>query len=203
MRVNTSQPVPMTRTAGAAPSPPLAESLRAITWREPKTAWRELVALFGLPKLVAGVALVVLMLVAFLPTGGERSDPFEGPGGALDLLLKLGAVLALCYVSLAALKRYTAGTVRQRGTLLDVLDSKTLGPNRSVYVVRAGDKRLVLGVTQQQITTLAELDPEPPARARPEHDFAAQLEQELSSQAARLPDADGEPAEEPRRVGDR
>ena len=59
---------------------------------------------------------------------------------------------ALLYVALAALKRYTGGTAKQRGTLLDVLDSKTLAPNRSVYVIRAGDKRLVLGVTQNQIT---------------------------------------------------
>jgi flagellar biosynthetic protein FliO len=74
--------------------------------------------------------------------------------------MKLGAVLALAYVSMAALKRYTSGSVSQRGTLLEVLDSTTLGPNRSVYVVRAGAKRLVLGVTQNQITPLAELDPE-------------------------------------------
>ena len=67
-------------------------------------------------------------------------------------------MLAVAYVSLAALKRHTAGTTSQRGTLLDVLDSTTIGPNRSAYVVSAGDKRLVLGVTQQQITPLAELD---------------------------------------------
>ncbi|MGE3908604.1 MAG: flagellar biosynthetic protein FliO [Chloroflexota bacterium] len=39
-----------------------------------------------------------------------------------------------------------------------MLDSTTLGPNRSVYVVRAGQKRLVLGVTQNQITPLGELN---------------------------------------------
>ena len=66
--------------------------------------------------------------------------------------------MAVAYVSLAALKRYTAGTASQRGTLLEVLDSTTLGPNRSAYVVSADDKRLELGVTQQQITPLAELD---------------------------------------------
>src|SRR5262245_39108482 len=100
-------------SAAQAPKPPLAEALRAINWREPKVAWQQLVALFGLPKLIAGIALAVLVIVAFVPTGGERADPFEGPGGALDLIVKLGAVLALCYVSLAALKRYTAGSVKQ------------------------------------------------------------------------------------------
>jgi flagellar biosynthetic protein FliO len=177
---------------------PLAEALRAITWREPRVAWQQLVALFGLPKLIMGAAMVVLVVAAFLPAGGERTDPFDGPGGAFDLMLKLGAVLALCYVAMAALKRYTAGSVTQRGTLLDILDSKTLGPNRSVYVVRAGDKRLVLGVTQHQITTLAELAPEPVARPLPEHDFALQLQQELSAHGPLLPDEDDDPAERQR-----
>ena len=139
----------------------IARELRGISWREPKTAWRQLVELFGLPKLIVGVSVLLLVLAAFvLPGGAERGDPFDGPGAAMDLVLKLGAVLALAYVSMAALKRYTSGSVSQRGTLLEVLDSTTLGPNRSVYVVRAGQKRLVLGVTQNQITPLAELDPD-------------------------------------------
>ena len=47
-------------------------------------------------------------------------------------------------------------------------------------MVRAGSKRLVLGVTQHQITALAELAPEPAGSALPEIDddqpFAAHLE---------------------------
>ena len=152
----------------------IGAALRGITWREPRTAWRQLVELVGLTRLVVGAAVVVLVLAAFVLPGGEGGDPFDGPGAALDLTLKLGAVLALAYVSMAALKRYTAGTVSQRGSLLEVLDSTTLGPNRSVYVVRAGDKRLVLGVTQNQITALAELDPdaEPAAPASAAVDFS-------------------------------
>jgi flagellar biosynthetic protein FliO len=138
----------------------IGAALRGVSWREPATAWRQLVELFGLTKLVVAGATIVLALAAFLLPGAERGDPFDGPGAAMDLVLKLGAVLALAYVSLAALKRYTSGSVSQRGSLLDVLDSTTLGPNRSVYVVRAGEKRLVLGVTQNQITALAELDPD-------------------------------------------
>ena len=124
---------------------------------------------------------MILILATFLLPGGEHADPFEGPGGALDLLLKLGAVLALAYVSLAAIRRYTAGASSQRGTLLEVLDSTTLGPNRAVYVVRAGGRRLVLGVTQQQITSLDDLDGESRDDALP----ASAL---LTSDADRGPD---------------
>lgn len=138
---------------------PLAAFFRSVSWREPRVAWQQLVEQFGLTKLIVGAALIVLVLAAFLlPGGAERGDPFDGPGAAMDLMLKLGAVLALAYVSMAALKRYTGGAVSYRGSLLEVLDSTSLGPNRAVYVVRAGEKRLVLGVTQNQITPLGELD---------------------------------------------
>jgi flagellar biosynthetic protein FliO len=145
------------------PAPPdwaaIGEALRGITWREPGTAWCQIVALVGLPKLIVGGAGLALVLTAFLQSGGEHRDSVDGPGAAMNMALWLGAVLALVYVSMAALKRFTSGAVSQRGTLLEVLDSTTLGPNRSVYVVRAGEKRLVLGVTQNQITALAELGP--------------------------------------------
>ena len=132
--------------------------LRPDRWRELGPTWRLLVERFGATRLIVAGAAAILLAVGLLLPGGAHSDPFEGPGGALDLLLKLGAVLALAYVSLAALRRYTAGVASQRGTLLEVLDSTSLGPNRAVYVVRAGGRRLVLGVTQQQITQLGDLE---------------------------------------------
>lgn len=166
------------------PQPFIAEALRGITWREPRTAWQQLVERFGLTKLLVGCAALLLGLLLILTTfvlpGGAGGDPLDGPGAGMELVLKLGAVLALVYVSMAALKRYTSGSVSQRGTLLEVLDSTTLGPNRSVYVVRAGPKRLVLGVTQNQITALAELDADDGSALTPDADDAA----------ARTPDAD-------------
>ena len=155
----TGQPAP------ARPAGPdwaaLAADLRGVNWREPRTAWQQLVERFGLKRLLIGCAVLVLgllLLTTIVLPGGTSGDPLDSPGAGMELVLKLGAVLALVYVSMAALKRYTSGSVSQRGTLLEVLDSTTLGPNRSVYVVRAGQKRLVLGVTQNQITALAERD---------------------------------------------
>jgi flagellar biosynthetic protein FliO len=144
-----------------APAPPPRPALAAFAERlkqEMRPAWQRLLARVGPTKLILGGVALVVIVVGFLLPGGEHADPFEGPGGAIDLMVKLGAVLALAYVSLAALRRYTAGSVSQRGSILEVLDSTTLGPNRAVYVVRAGDRRLVLGVTQNQITALGDLD---------------------------------------------
>lgn len=42
---------------------------------------------------------------------------------------------------------------------LDVVETTTLGQGRAVAVVRAGSKRLLVGVTGTSIATLAELDP--------------------------------------------
>jgi flagellar biogenesis protein FliO len=43
---------------------------------------------------------------------------------------------------------------------LHVVETAALGQGRAVAVVRAGSKRLLIGVTGQSIATLAELDPE-------------------------------------------
>jgi flagellar biogenesis protein FliO len=42
---------------------------------------------------------------------------------------------------------------------LQVLETAALGQGRAVAVVRAGGKRLLIGVAGQSIATLAELDP--------------------------------------------
>ena len=131
-----------------------------------RAGWVLVLRRIGARRLLLGLVGLGLLLFLFVPVGGS-SDPFDGPAGAIDLFLKLGIVVALAYASLALLKRYTVGAARPT-SLLQVLDSTTLAPNRSVYVVRVGEKRLVLGVTQTQISTLAELEPEAPATAAPE-----------------------------------
>ena len=77
---------------------------------------------------------------------------------ALDVMLKLLAVLGLAYVALAVLRRYSVGAGNKRDGLLQILDSANLGPNRTLYLVKIMDKRLVVGATSSQITTLAAWD---------------------------------------------
>lgn len=85
------------------------------------------------------------------------TDGLDGPGLGLDLMVKLAAVLGLAYISLALLKRYTFGNAgSQRGNALKVIESTVLAPNRAVYLIRAGDREVLLGVTPTQITQLSE-----------------------------------------------
>jgi flagellar biogenesis protein FliO len=91
----------------------------------------------------------------------------EPPGlgvDILDLTLKLVAVLALAYGSLAVLKKTGfggPGAVRgglAAGDGLRVLSTLALAPNRSVHVVRVpGGKTLLLGATPGQVNLIADL----------------------------------------------
>jgi len=131
-----------------------------------RAGWLVVLGRIGPKRLLLGLGGLLVMAILFWPGGDASADPFDGPAAAIDLLLKLGIVLALAYASLAVLKRYTVGATRPTA-MLEVLDSTTLAPNRAVYVVRVGEKRLVLGVTTTQITALAELDPEATPEAPP------------------------------------
>ena len=74
-------------------------------------------------------------------------------------------LLPLVYgVTMLYSRRLTAVGV---GKAIRVLDAISIGSNRSVCLIEVGDRVLVLGVTQQQISTLAELtDPEEVERLR-------------------------------------
>jgi flagellar protein FliO/FliZ len=88
-----------------------------------------------------------------------RAEPLDFPGAAIDVTLKLIAVLALAYLTLALVKRYSLGaTLGKRSSAMQVIESTTLAPNRSIYLVNVEGRRLLLGVTASQITTLAAWD---------------------------------------------
>ncbi len=75
--------------------------------------------------------------------------------------IALLVVLGVALVSLRWLARRGFGPMGARGAgTLSVEGRLVLEPRRSVYIVRAGDKRLVIGVSEAGISTLAELGPD-------------------------------------------
>lgn len=80
-----------------------------------------------------------------------------------DMVIKLGVVLGLLYLTMWVLRRYVLGSqARRTGTgralgAIDILDSATLAPNRTVYLVEVADRVLVLGATTTALATLAEI----------------------------------------------
>ena len=91
-------------------------------------------------------------------------------GGALSDLLRLGMnlgiVLALLYGTLWLLRRLGPAGLARHGRSIRVIESASLGQGRSLVVVEAGERRLLLGVTAQQISLVSELPAEAPPRDR-------------------------------------
>lgn len=83
---------------------------------------------------------------------------------ALVLLLTVGATVALAACAKGLQARPRAG----RGRMLSLVDVLSLGPQRSLFVVAAGGRQLLLAATPQGVTSLGELGPAPlPAPAAP------------------------------------
>jgi flagellar biosynthetic protein FliO len=159
-------------------------------------------ALFGL---AAGLALVVWFGRSPAPAGeAAGSVPSFGVGFAVGVLLKLGIVIGLVFVTQYLVRELRQGgsTVGRRALRLE--ETLQLSPRQALHLVRAGDRRLVVGVTEQACTLLAELEPvvEEPASQADRPSFATVLRQWVGQaprairvapgapQAAKMPLAD-------------
>jgi flagellar biosynthetic protein FliO len=84
----------------------------------------------------------------------------DAPVGSIVKMLSALVIVVFCiYVGLYLLKRmmtarYRSGSGRQ---LLEVIESTHVGPKKIVSLVRVGDRSVLVGVTDQQITVLTEL----------------------------------------------
>lgn len=93
---------------------------------------------------------------------GKDSGPTL-PGLVGKLTLALGVVFGLMAVVLWAARRYMPQLAKNpRGaTAIEILATRPLGARRSLILVRARDKTVLLGVTAQNIQLLTEVDQDP------------------------------------------
>ena len=77
------------------------------------------------------------------------------------MVLSLAVVLLLIWGAVHILQRLS-GTKQKAGTTshIQVLDRAYLAPKKAVYVIQIGTRSLAVGVTDNQITPLTELDAE-------------------------------------------
>lgn len=82
-------------------------------------------------------------------------------------LLAFAAVIAMIPVALWLMRRVR--TPRDAGGPLALVAGLSVGPRERIVVLRAADRHLVVGITGQSMTLLAELDqaPEPQRGTRP------------------------------------
>ncbi len=75
------------------------------------------------------------------------------------LILSLAVVIGLMWFAARVVrKRGIGGPNRKPGVHIDVIARKTLGRNSSIAVVRAADRGMIVGVTDNHITKLADAD---------------------------------------------
>ncbi len=123
------------------------------------------------PRLLA--AALLGMSVALVPKAAlaQEGSALDGVGGGvggydagdwLGLGLRLGLVLVIVWAAVMAMRWYvrrtTGVTGGGGGRQLQVLETRVLGPNRSLHLVRLGGRAVLLGVTPERINQLLEID---------------------------------------------
>jgi len=78
------------------------------------------------------------------------------------LLVSLGIVIGLMWAAARIMKNRGIGGIggnsKRPGPQVDIVARRTLGRNSSIAIVRAGSQGMVVGITENQITKLAEAD---------------------------------------------
>ena len=124
------------------------------------------------PPLLA--AALLGMSVALVPKAAlaQEGSALDGVGGGvggygagdwLGLGLRLRLVLVVVWGAVMAMRWYvrrTGGVTGggDDGRQLQVLETRALGPNRSLHLVRLGGRAVLLGVTPERINQLLEID---------------------------------------------
>src|SRR5205085_2836016 len=79
----------------------------------------------------------------------------------LNLLLRLGLVLVAIWAAVMAMRWYVHRVNRDGSRVsrqLQVIESRSLGPNRALHLVRLNGRAVLLGVTAERISPLLTID---------------------------------------------
>ncbi len=98
-----------------------------------------------------------------IPEGSSAPTSLSGEGGGTLLRLGIGVVvvvglIALVWFLMKKFQRAKYPEMEEKGPdLIDVVTTTSLGPNRSLHLVRIGEELVLVGSTDQSITGLARL----------------------------------------------
>ncbi|MDA0745099.1 MAG: flagellar biosynthetic protein FliO [bacterium] len=131
------------------------------------------------------IALVALTILCFVQPGMAQTSPVDTLANSAvlqqatsqlpntySLLARMGlsllVVIALIWLATHLLKRFSGGRISSGASArIQVLERTYIAPKKAVYIVRIGSRALAVGVTDTQMNTLAELDPEEILSAEP------------------------------------
>lgn len=132
----------------------------------------------GMRRVIAGLgaglaSTFLLTATAFAQEVGSTADEAgdSGVGGGVTtfglgdwfgLAVRLALVVAIIWAAVAAMRWYVRrmNGSKRRGAFgaLEVLETHALGPNRTLHLVRLGDRAVLIGATPERITQLLTVD---------------------------------------------
>ncbi len=124
--------------------------------------WALVLATVGLV-VVLGVAMFLLLPQNTNPTG--ESSYLTSTGLAFGVFLKLGVVVVLIIGLAIILRKWQSNIKAGTSKQIEVVETIHLSQHRSLYLVNVGGKTLLLGGTDQSISTLTDVSSEDPFSA--------------------------------------
>jgi flagellar protein FliO/FliZ len=117
-------------------------------------------ALVGLAAALLASGRAAAQEAAATPTIGGGVSGY-GVGDWVDLVVRLGLVLLIIWAAIMAMRwwvrRMNGGFAGGNGRLVQILETRSLGPNRSLQLVKLGNRAVLLGVTNERISPVLEL----------------------------------------------
>ncbi|MEX2446400.1 MAG: flagellar biosynthetic protein FliO, partial [Dehalococcoidia bacterium] len=113
------------------------------------------------PVLAALLAGLVAAMATSTPAFAQEAAP--GAGGIagyglwdwLSLVVRIGAVLLVIWASVLAMRWYVRRMNGEAGgrsaRQLQIVETRALGPNRALHLVRLGDRAVLIGATAERI----------------------------------------------------
>lgn len=161
--------------------PPRPRAMRSLVPRMLRRAWIALVLLLLAAAAAAGPPATIRAQEGADPAA-DGVDAGAGPelggvsgfdaGDWLGLGLRLAIVLVVIWVAVIAMRWYVRRSTGTPGggpsRNVEVLETRALGPNRALHLVRVGDRAVLVGATAERISPLVAIeDPEEVAALAP------------------------------------
>lgn len=80
----------------------------------------------------------------------------------LQLAGALLLIIIIIYASVWLMKRYTVGKSPTGGELIKIIDRRHLTPKQALYVVKVGEKHILVGATESGMNKLCDVEMAPP-----------------------------------------
>jgi len=93
-----------------------------------------------------------------------ETDSVQHPGALssvgliASLVVKLGVVILLIYVSMLLIKRWQMSHMGMVSKNMCIIETTHLSPRQAIHLVKINQKVFLIGATDQSISTLGELD---------------------------------------------